>query len=356
MDLAVNAEYVDFSHPTQVIGRRTTLYPSLSLPMLSAGAFLTPKVGVHNTYYSLDRNTGTIPDTVGRSIPIMSVDSGLVFERETSIGSNSFIQTLEPRAYYVRVPYQNQDRIPLFDTAVGDFNYAQIFSENSFVGGDRINDANQLTTAMTSRLLSPNTGQEVLRGTIGQRYYLTNQEVTLNPGDARRTYKTSDWLAALSGRLSRQWTAETAVQYNPRERRAERLNLSARYQPEQYKLLNLSYRYLRDQLGQIDVSAQWPLGGGFYGVGRYNFSLRDGRVIESLGGVEYNGDCWVLRGVMQRFATAAGQTTNTFFLQLELTGFSRLGSNPLEALKRNIPGYSRLNQAPSANQTVDLFD
>lgn len=356
MDLNLNGEYVDFSHPTRVVGRRTTLYPSLSLPMLSAGAFFTPKVGVHNTYYSLDRNTGAVPDSVGRSVPIMSLDSGLVFERDTQIGGNGFVQTLEPRAYYVRVPYQNQDRIPLFDTAVADFNYAQIFSENAYVGGDRISDANQLTMAMTSRLLARDSGQEVLRGTVGQRYYLANQEVTLNPGDPRRTYKSSDWLAALSGRLSREWTAETAMQYNPRERRGERVNLSARYQPEQFKLLNLSYRYLRDQLGQIDASAQWPLGGGFYGVGRYNYSLRDRRVIETLGGLEYNGDCWVLRGVIQRFATATGQTTNTFFLQLELTGFSRLGSNPLEALKRNIPGYMRLNQAPSGNQTVDLFD
>jgi LPS-assembly protein len=356
LDLNIAGEYVDFSHPTQVVGRRVTAYPSLSFPLLSAGAFLTPKIGVHNTHYSLDRNAAGTDSSIGRSIPIISVDSGLVFERDTRVGGNSFVQTLEPRAYYLRVPYQNQDRIPLFDTAVADFNYAQIFSENSFVGGDRINDANQVTFAMTSRLLHQGSGQEVLRGTLGQRYYLSKQEVTLNPGDTRRSYKSSDWLAALSGRLTQHWTAETAAQFNPREQRSERLNLSARYQPETFKLLNLSYRYLRDQLGQIDVSAQWPLGGGFYGVGRYNYSLKDRRVIETLGGLEYNGDCWVLRGVMQRFATATGQTTNTFFLQLELSGFSRIGSNPLEALKRNIPGYSRLNQAPSRNQTVDLFD
>lgn len=195
----------------------------------------------------------------------------------------------------------------------------------------------------------------MLKATVGQRYYFGNQEVTLNPADTPRTYKSSDWLAALSGRVSRSWTAETAVQYNPREERGERLTLSARYQPEQYKILNLSYRYLRNQIGQIDVSAQWPLGGGFYGVGRYNYSVLDRRAIETLGGLEYNGDCWVLRGVVQRFATATGQTTNTFFLQLELTGFSRIGSNPLEALKRNIPGYMRLNQAMSGNDTSDSY-
>lgn len=353
LDLNVNGEYVDFSHPTQVLGRRFTAYPSLSFPLVTTSAFLTPKIGVHATHYALERNVPGTDSNPGRVLPIMSVDSGVVLERDTQLMGNAFTQTLEPRAYYLRVPYQNQNDIPLFDTAVADFNYAQIFSENAFAGGDRISDANQLTVAMTSRLLAPRSGQEVLKATVGQRYYFSNQEVLLNATDKARTYKSSDWLAALSGRVSQNWTAETAVQYNPRDERTERLTLSGRYQPELYKVMNLSYRFLRDQIGQIDVSAQWPLGGGFYGVGRYNYSVRDKRAIESLGGLEYNGDCWVLRGVMQRFATATGQTTNTFFLQLELTGFSRIGSNPLEALKRNVPGYMRLNQSMSGRDNND---
>ena len=356
MDVSVAGEYVDFSHPTKIIGRRFTAYPSVSLPLLSSGSFLTPKLGLHSTKYMLDRNPAGTPENISRAIPVFTLDGGLVFERETSLAGSAFTQTLEPRAYYLRVPYKNQNAVPLFDTAVADFNYAQIFSENSFVGGDRINDANQLTLAMTSRLLAPGSGQEAIRATLGQRYYFSNQQVTLNPTDTPRTFKSSDWLAALSGPIAPKWTAETALQYNGRADRTERVTVSARYQPERFKTLNLSYRYLRDQLGQVDVSGQWPLGGGWYGIGRYNYSLRDSRVIESLGGLEYNGDCWVGRVVMQRFATATGQTTNAMFVQLELNGFSRIGSNPLETLKRNIPGYSRLNQAPSANQTLDFFN
>ena len=164
-------------------------------------------------------------------------------------------------------------------------------------------------------------------------------------------------VAAISGPIAPKWTAESAVEYNARERAADRLTVSARYKPEQFKILNLSYRYLRDQIGQIDVSAQWPLGARLSGVARYNFSYRDGRVVESLGGLEYNGDCWIGRIVVQRFATLTGQTSNAVFLQVELNGFSSIGINPLETLKRNIPGYSRLNQqAPSSNQTTDFFD
>jgi LPS-assembly protein len=357
VDVNFTSEYVDFSHPTQVIGRRVTMYPSLSLPLVTAGSFLTPKIGVHSTRYQLDHVVGGALTDPTRVVPITSLDGGLIFERQAEVGGRSFVQTLEPRAFYLKVPFRDQSQIPLFDTANADFNYAQIFSENSFAGGDRIADANQLTLAVTSRLLGRQSGQEAVRATVGQRYYLADQKVTLDSTSTPRTYKTSDWLAAISGRISSYWTAETAVQYNPREQREERFTASARYQPELFKTLNMSYRYLRNQVQQIDVSAQWPLGNsGWYGIGRYNYSLRDRRVVEGLGGFEYNGDCWVARIVVQRFAVATSQATNALFIQLELNGFSRLGSNPLETLKRNIPGYSRLNQAPSANQTFDFFN
>jgi len=360
LDFAFSSEYVDFEHPTLVNGRRLTAYPSLSLPVVTAGAFFTPKVGWHATRYQLDRSllAPGAPTQPVRMLPIMSLDGGLIFERPVRIFGQSFTQTLEPRAYYLKVPFKDQSQIPLFDTAVADFNYAQIFSENTFVGGDRIADANQLTLAATTRLLSPSNGQEAIRALIGQRYYFSDQKVVLDSSATPRTYKNSDWLASISGRIAPKWTGETAIDYDPRQQSASRLTVSARYQPEAFSTLNMSYRYLRDQVHQVDVSSQWPLGkSGWYGVGRYNYSVRDRRMIEGLGGFEYNGDCWVLRFVVQRFAVATQQATNSIFVQLELNGFSRVGSNPLESLKRNIPGYSRLNQSPTSDSsTTDFFN
>jgi len=384
LDFDLAGEVVDFRHPTNVIGLRSTVYPSLSLPIITAGSFLTPKIGIHSTYYVLDPNgnvAASIPGTpqltaasgtLTRTLPIFSVDGGLNYERKANWQGQSLIQTLEPRAYYLLVPRRDQSRIPLFDTAVADFNYAQIFSENSFVGGDRINDASQVTLAVTSRLLFTSTGQEAARATVGQRYYFRDQQVTLDSTTPARTYRSSDWLAALSGRLTQRWTAESALEYNGRENRAERVTVGVRYQPELLKTLNVSYRYLRDQLNQFDVSSQWPLGRGWYGVGRLNYSLMDRRIVEGLAGFEYNGDCWIGRVVLQRFAVAAGSaapifagstppvvagsSTNAIFLQLELNGFSRIGSNPFEALRRNIPGYARLNQAVPVNRPYNFDD
>jgi LPS-assembly protein len=365
VDFALASEVVDFRHPTSVTGLRSTVYPSLKLPIITAGSFLTPKIGIHSTYYALDPN-GNVPvsipgaaansGTLARTLPIFSVDSGLIYERTANLQGQSLIQTLEPRAYYLLVPRRDQGQIPLFDTAVADFNYAQIFSENSFVGGDRINDANQLTLAVTSRVLFSSTGQEAGRATVGQRYYFKDQQVTLDPAAAPRTYHSSDWLAALSGRLAQRWTAESGIEYNARESRTERATVGVRYQPELLKTLNMSYRYLRDTLKQVDVSSQWPLGGGWYGLGRFNYSIMDGRIVEGLAGFEYNGDCWIGRVVMQRFAVAPGDVTRTVFLQIELNGFSRVGSNPFEALKRNIPGYARMNQVVPVSRPYNFED
>jgi len=377
LDFGSTAEFVDFTHPTLVNGKRSTFYPSLSLPLIRPGSFLTPKVGVHYTYYSLDdipavqdpnpapqpgSTMPAFPNSISRTLPIYSIDTGLIYERETQAFGQAVTQTLEPRFYYVYIPFRDQNQIPLFDTAIADFNYAQIFSENRFSGGDRINDARQLTAAVTSRMLLPSSGQEVLRGTFGQRYYFDDQRVTLSPTDAPRTFSASNWLAALSGRMSQHWTFEGASEYDQRDHRTERLTLAARYRPEGLKALNLSYRYLSGDITttgpikQVDLSAQWPLFGRWYGVGRFNYSLADSRIIEGIGGLEYGADCWTSRVIMQRFALTAGTSSSSVFLQLELNGFSRLGSNPLEALKRNIPGYQRIN-APSADRKPgDAFD
>ncbi|TMH52054.1 MAG: LPS assembly protein LptD, partial [Betaproteobacteria bacterium] len=315
-DFGASAEFVEFSHPSLVNGKRSTFYPTLSLPLISPGAFLTPRIGAHYTYYSLYEippsaivpTIPAFPNSISRSLPIFSVDSGLIYERESNALGQAVIQTLEPRFYYVYIPFRDQNQIPLFDTAIADFNYTQIFSENLFSGGDRINDARQLTAAVTSRMLLASNGQEVLRATFGQRYYFRDQRVTLTPADTPRTYNASNWLAALSGRVSQHWTLEGASEYDQRDYRTERLTVAARYRPEGLKALNLSYRYLSGDINptgplkQVDLSAQWPIAGRWYGVGRFNYSLVDSRIVEGIGGLEYGADCWTSRIIMQRFA------------------------------------------------------
>ncbi len=343
-NLNLESELTQFDHPTKVNGQRLLLYPSVSYPIANNFSYVTPKLGYHYTRYKLSKNF-TGEEGFDRSLPIFSIDSGMFFEREFNYKQRPFHQTLEPRLYYVNIPFRDQSQFPKFSTSESDFNFAQIFTENQFIGGDRINDANQLTAALTTRFIEDDTGVERLRAAIAQRYYFDTQQVTLdNPA---RDGLASDILAALSGQLSRKWSIDLAIQYSPNNKRTEKFTAGARYNPGFGKVINLAYRSrtatpaLPEAISQIDISGQWPLSARWYGLGRFNYSLRDRKMVEGLAGLEYNKDCWALRLVAHRLAIAQQQVSTSIFIQLELNGLSRLGNNPLEMLKQNIPGYMK---------------
>jgi len=171
-----------------------------------------------------------------------------------------------------------------------DFSYAQMFTENQFVGGDRVNDANQLTFAVTSRFIEDNSGAERLNVTLGQRFYFSSQKVTL-PGVPARDKNSTDLLLALSGQLTRAWHIETGWQFNTDNGVVVRQNLGASYRPSPGRVLNLSYRTIDKSTEQVDLSGQWPLSRRWYGVFRYNYSFRDSKLVEGLAGLEYNAGC-----------------------------------------------------------------
>ncbi|MBM3366761.1 MAG: LPS-assembly protein LptD [Betaproteobacteria bacterium] len=343
VDFGATGEYVRFAHPTLVEGSRTTFSPTLTSPLLAPGYFLTPKVGVRSTNYHLSRTAPGQPGQQSVNVPWLSADAGLIFEREASLFGDKLTQTLEPRAYYLYVPYRAQDQVPIFDTALADFNYASLFSENRFVGGDRFGDANQVTLALTSRMLSAQ-GQELFRATVGQRHYFKNERVALNATAPLRSVDSSDLLASVGGRFLRDWTFDGTMQYSTHESRAERYGAQLRYSPEIAKVINASYRFNRNQLRQVDVSGQWPIAQGWYAVGRYNYSFFDNRMLEGLGGVEYNGGCWVFRAVFSRVQASTQIVSSAVLFQLELNGLGALGSDEATTfLKRRIPGYAVTN-------------
>jgi len=340
-DFDVYGQYTTFDHPTLTTGTRVVAYPSLSVPLQTAYATVTPKLGVNLTRYLIDTNSAGFTDQ-SRTVPVFTTDSSVVFERPTTIGGVPFLQTLEPRLYYVYIPFQDQNAIPVFDSAQQDINFTSIYSENQFSGWDRINDANQLTLGVTSRFIGTDTGAERLRMGIAQRFYFENQQVTL-PGVAARTSTSSDLLAALSGAVAPHWRAEAGLQFNTESSQTQKFNVGARYQPAPGRVLNLTYRETINTLRQTDFSTQWPVGRRWTGLARWNYSQQDHRTLEALVGAEYNADCWVLRVVAHRFATTSQEAATTFFVQLELSGVSRIGSNPMDALRRNIGGYARLD-------------
>lgn len=347
------AQYVNFSSMDEMgkvpEGSRLSVYPSISYPMKNAFGYITPKVGIQSTQYSLSNNlpVGYTEEynQINRTLPIVSLDSGVYFDRKTNLFDTAYTHTLEPRAYYVYIPYHDQSKIPIFDTAFTTLNQNSIFYENQFSGDDRINNANQVTLAVTSRLIDSETGIERLSGTLGQRLYFEDQKVFL-PNTTPNTRKSTDILAAFTARLSSRLNLDTYWQYDPDRGNMERNNYLLRYNPEPGKSFSFGYRYTANVLEQFDTAGQWPLGSGWYGVGRLNYSIRDGNAVQLLAGLEYDAGCWQARGVMQRVQTATADANYAMFFQLELGGLTSIGANPLNVIKRNIPTYMRTVDIP----------
>ncbi len=364
-DFAFSGNFSDFTHPTLINGQRTVAYPAVSVPLQTSFGYLTPKIGLHLTHYNFDQTNTSVPDQ-NRAVPIFSTETGVVFERNMSWSSQNMVQTIEPKLYYVYIPTRNQNQIPLFDTGLQDINFATLYAENQFSGSDRINDANQVTMGVTSRLLQQANGIERLRVGLAQRYYLKTQDVTL-PGVAPRGSNSSDLLAALSATVVPHWSADAGWQYTTNFSQTQRLSVGTRYQPEPGKVLNLSYRYVNggvitstgqtqtvvnainpsNTLRQLDISGQWPVKGRLSVVARWNYSTADSRLLEGLAGLEYDGGCWAFRVLAHSYATTATTSVSSLFMQLELNGVSKIGSNPLELLRRNVGGYYRAGPVPA---------
>ncbi|MHB1676104.1 MAG: LPS-assembly protein LptD [Sulfuriferula sp.] len=356
-----------FAHPTLVNGTRFIAYPSVNLPLSNEYGYITPKVGFNFTDYLLSPTATTPALNPTRALPIVSVDSGMYFDRNITVFGRKYQQTLEPRLYYVYIPYQDQSLLPNFDSAEMDqINYATLFTENRYIGGDRINNANQLTVGMSTRFLDAESGLERLRFAVGQRLYFTPQLVTL-PGETPTSNQSSDVLADVGGQMTEKWRADAAIQYNTLLNQAVSDSFTVNYQPAAGKVINFSYRsisgnnnpaaqflvpgqplylqpFFNGDINQIDLSAQWPIAQRLYGMMRYNYSLLNKSIVEGLAGLEYNGGCWALRGVFQTIAIAANTTNTSFFFQLELNGLGSLGSNPLDVLKLSVPGYTDTNE------------
>jgi LPS-assembly protein len=352
-NLVFLADYTEFSHPTLLNGKRLVINPSISYPLVNESAFyIMPKVALHSTQYEMGSNNQNGLPSGSRTLPMFSMDSGMFFERDTNWFARDFIQTLEPRAFYVYVPYRKQDLLPNFDSALADFNMVQMFSDNRFLGNDRIGDANQATFATTTRLLAENNGAERLRVTLGERFsFITPRVNLLTPSGS--TAK-SDILLSVGAGMNKTLYFDSLIDFDPNQSRTQQYGWTARYRPEVGKTFNFAYQFQRGITQQITISEQWPLTQHWGSVAKMNYSFPDKRIVNSIAGLEYNETCWTMRFVAQYTTTTTQQTTTGIFAQLDLNNFMQAGSDPFALLKQNIPGYTKTNATHLGSQSSGM--
>lgn len=360
-------------------GQRSYSQVQLSRPWVAPWGFITPKVQLHATRYDLDTALAQ-GRSFDRVLPTFSLDSGLVFERPASWWGRDLTQTLEPRAFWVRTPYKNQDMLPVYDSGPTDFNLSTIYFDSPYVGQDRIVDNDTLTLGVNTRLFDNVSGTELLRLGVAQRIRFSDQRVALNPSLIEEK-GLSDILMGASTRWSPAVSTDAAVQINNQTQQVRRSTVQGRYNPSPYRLVNVAYRYNRVPLSTlygntatelVDVGWQWPLSdlrwgarpddsgvryGGqglganrWYSVGRMNYSAQDGRLVDALVGFEYDAGCWIGRVVLERLNSTVVSSNTRIMFQLDLIGFGRggVGTNPLTSLRQNIHRYQFLRETPNS--------
>ncbi|MEM7053705.1 MAG: LPS assembly protein LptD [Pseudomonadota bacterium] len=327
---ALDSEAVYFDRDTGVTGLRLDILPELSWRLVRPGWYLEPALGLRTTAYSLDE-APTDDDTPTRVQSIFSFDGGLIFERETEAGN---LQTLEPRIFYLYVPGENQDDLPVFDTRELTFGFSQLFQTNRFAGADRQADANQLTLALTTRLLEDETGSSIIDASIGQIVYFDTLNVQLpnRPDDNRDTSAT---VAEINWRPSDRFLVNAGLQWDPDDRETDVAAVGLSWKGHDARQIQLGYRFRRDEVDQIDLRLRYPVTNHLNLISRLNYSFEDSTALELLGGIEYESCCWAIRASMRRYIRDRESEKRTaFFIELHLKGLGSLGRRPYNLFTR----------------------
>jgi LPS-assembly protein len=339
---------------------RTVVKAAVGMPTTTPGYFIKPKLSVQSNNYNATAFVPGYPPAQGFTIPTLSLDSGLAFEREAAELKGFFgrdmLVTMEPRAFYVYTPFQDQSNTPLFDTASAGFGITQIFSENTFVGNDRIADNNKLTMGVTSRMIEAATGAERANVTLAQRQDFTGQRVGLtNTIQNPTTY--SDTLGAGSVRLMGNFNVEAFGQYNTQLNRLVQTTVGGSWRPTSGRNLNFGYRNVwsppvsaspENNLAgtpgltttdQYNISGQWPITRKISTLGRWGYDALTLNTLNLLAALEYKEDCWTGRFAYSQVRNTTQITTTQVLFQIEFRGFGAAGSNPVDIMRLNVPGY-----------------
>jgi len=369
-------------------GSRLDVKPYVTFPFAGASWYVTPTLAYRYTGYELDRgladqtrlqalrDAGIDPATATpdqlrgntsphRSVPIASLDAGMFFDRETTIGGTSYLHTLEPRLFYLRTPYRDQSDLPIFDTRDFTFSWGQLFRDSRYTGADRQNDANQLTMALSTRFINQETGRERFSGSIGQILYFDDSRVTLPGTTSQVEQGKSAWIADANYAINDRWNLGATYQWDPKYKREDLASVRARYLMSNDGIVNLTYRHRlntaapatatkeeRTLLEQVDLSFLYPINQTWSLVGRYYYSIEDKAPLEIIGGVQWDSCCLAVRALARRYVrNREGELNNSFQIEFVLKGLSSIGQNTDRTLRRAILGYYRddLYLVPPAN-------
>ncbi len=329
----------DHTYNHKATGTRLTIYPSIEYPMTNIGWELRPKLGVKHSSYSLSGNEDN--NSISKTTPILSLRGKMIFDR---MAANSLLQTLEPEMYFLYIPASNQDDIPIFDSGENDSKY-NLFAENKFYGEDRLNDAKQITLALSSSIIDTKSGNELLRGTIGQIFYFDDRSVNLTNSTTNHS-DSSNILGLVGARLSDYWRLTGFTEFNPHKGYGEKNQIRLSFKKpygKQNQIFNSSYRFKRGEQEEVDFSTVIPINNRLSLVGKLNYSFNNNRsnsedMLEKMFGFEYESCCYGIKFVVRDYWNGT-KKDNAFYFEFLPKGIATSNNQAAELLREGILGY-----------------
>jgi LPS-assembly protein len=325
--LGFQGQFTNFQRANSVEGQRLIAQPYLRWQEDHSAWYSAAQTDVSYTYYSLTGVGEGQQSQIQRLLPVSSAEGGLHFERITDSGK---LQTLEPRLFYLYVPYHNQNQEPVFDSGQPDFDLPELFARNRYTGADRISDANQLTAAASTRLIDPDSGLAPVSASLGEIYRFSPPRVNL-PGFSLPSVGSSGYIGSVEYPITQHWTANALAEFNSHLEGITRTELEFRYrEPENGangRRLDIAYRYFEGILQQADVAFSTPIVDRWRIAARMRYNLQADEIQDSFLGLEYQTCCWAVRGTYRRYiSTTNGSSDSGVYFQLDLKGFSRIGT------------------------------
>ena len=340
-DFSIKTEFVNFNKkntdniPT---GSRFDINAKISKHFADTGYFIKPALSVRHTQYELDLHGSSGNTKPTRTLPTVSIDSGLYFERDFDQGEK--VQTLEPRLFYTKTPYKDQSDIPIFDTAANSFSYNQLFSDNRFSGKDRVEDADRLSASLTSRVLDKKNGDELFRASIGQIFHFNNRRVTIPTETTTQTSSYSELAIEFSGQFVKNTRVSSVSLWDASTKNFQSSALQLHYKDDKNRIINAGYRYRQDELEQSNLSIAIPVQNNWSVVGSWDHDLQNNRDLENVIGVEYGNCCVKSRLVARRYLTSDNNTYDkALFAEFEFKGLGTVGDSAKRILEDRIYGY-----------------
>ncbi len=364
LEFAIGTEYTYFDHPEEIIegptnAHRIRLIPSAMYNYRRAWGFVVPKISFNYRYYNLNQ-VDLHDNETELETPITSLDMGLYLDRPFQFRGTDYLQTLEPRVFYLYVPYRSQNQLPTFDTAKTSFGFEQLFRENRFTGGDRIGDANQVSVGLTSRLINQNSGLEEINISLGQIFYFRDREVQLNEYDPIEDTTLSPFVGRLNWYINQNWSWRAESQWDTYENNIDSTVTGVGYRDKYGNLVNLTYNYYDDgavtadpeaeKIKQSDFSFIWAINQRWSLLGRWGYDITQSRSFDNIVGVEYESCCWRVKLVNRRYLKESNdedeivKPSQGIYIQFELKGLGGVGGSVDAILDDAISGHKEREQ------------